>query len=160
VSEFAQYSASWPPQLAMLERQVGRPRWQPTDRLVLAALSRVLPRTDWRSLLPRPETLLRWHRELVRRKWAAYGRRPRRRQLNCRNELHDLILKLAAENGGWGTGGSLASCASRVTAAQTSPCARCCGTMAWSRHRAAASALGGSSCVSTPTRSSPRISSA
>ena len=55
-------------QLAVLERQVGRPRWQPTDRLVLAALSRVLPRPDWRSLLPRPETLLRWHRELVRRK--------------------------------------------------------------------------------------------
>jgi len=49
-------------QLAVLERQVGRPRWQPTDRLVLAALSRVLPRPDWRSLLPRPETLLRWHR--------------------------------------------------------------------------------------------------
>ena len=49
-------------QLAVLERQVGRPRWQPTDRLVLAALSRVLPRPDWRSLLPRPETLLRRHR--------------------------------------------------------------------------------------------------
>ncbi len=55
-------------QLAVLERRVGRPRWQPTDRLLLAALSRVLPRPDWRSLLPRPETLLRWHRELVRRK--------------------------------------------------------------------------------------------
>ena len=49
-------------QLAVLERQVSRPRWQPTDRLVLAALRSVLPRPDWRSLLPRPETLLRWHR--------------------------------------------------------------------------------------------------
>ena len=65
-------------QLRVLERQVGRPRWQPTDRLVLAAISRALPRTDWRSLLPSPETLLRWHRELVRRKWDAYRRRPRR----------------------------------------------------------------------------------
>ena len=46
------------PQLAELERQVGRPRWQPSDRLVLAAISSVLPRPDWRSLIPRPETLL------------------------------------------------------------------------------------------------------
>jgi putative transposase len=55
-------------QLGVLQRQVGRPRWQPTDRLVLAAISRVLPRPSWRSLLPSPETLLRGHRELVRRK--------------------------------------------------------------------------------------------
>ena len=50
-------------QLGVLERQIGRPRWQPTDRLLLA-----LPRPVWRALLPSPETLLRWHRELVRRK--------------------------------------------------------------------------------------------
>ena len=55
-------------QLGVLERQIDRTRWQPADRLVLAAISRVLPRPDWRSLLPRPETLLRWHRELVRHK--------------------------------------------------------------------------------------------
>ena len=55
-------------QLGVLERQVGRPRWQPADRLLLAAISRALPRPAWRSLLPSPETLLRWHRELVRRK--------------------------------------------------------------------------------------------
>ena len=63
-------------QLRVLERQVGRPRWQPGDRLYLAAISRVLPRPDWRSLLSNPDTLLRWHRELVRRKWVAYRRRP------------------------------------------------------------------------------------
>jgi hypothetical protein len=58
-------------------------------------------RADDRSYLDlRP--LLRWHRELVRRKWAAYGRRPRRRGLKGRSELHDLILKLASENDGWG----------------------------------------------------------
>ena len=49
-------------QLGVLERQVGRPRWQPTDRILLAAISRALPRSAWRSLLPSPETLLRWHR--------------------------------------------------------------------------------------------------
>ena len=49
-------------QLGVLERQVRRPRWQATDRLLLAAISRALPRPAWRSLLPSPETLLRWHR--------------------------------------------------------------------------------------------------
>jgi putative transposase len=88
-------------QLGVLERQVGRPRWQPADRMLLAALSRALPRPAWRSLLPRPETLLRWHRELVRRKWAAYRRRPRRHR-SVRTELHDLIGKLARENPRWG----------------------------------------------------------
>ena len=70
---------------------------------MLAAPSRVLPRPDWRSLLPRPETLLRWHRELVRRKWAAYRRRPGRQRPVVRGEFHDLILKLASENEGWET---------------------------------------------------------
>ncbi len=122
-------------QLAVLERQVGRPRWQPTDRLVLAALSRVLPRPDWRSLLPRPETLLRWHRELVWRRWAAYGRRPRRRRLNGRRELHDLILKLASENEGWGYRRIVGELLKNwVTAVPTSPCARCSAAIAWSRH--------------------------
>ena len=89
-------------QLGVLERQVGRPRWQPGDRLLLAAISRALPKPAWRSLLPSPETLLRWHRELVRRKWAAYGRRPPRQRAVTKTEIHDLILKLAGENPGWG----------------------------------------------------------
>ena len=41
-------------QLRVLDRQVGPPRWQPADRLLLAAISRVLPRPDWQSLLPSP----------------------------------------------------------------------------------------------------------
>jgi putative transposase len=89
-------------QLRVLERQSGRPRWQPADRVVLSAISRVLPRPDWRSLVPRPETLLRWHRELVSRKWAAYRRRPQRHRPAATNELHELILKLARENERWG----------------------------------------------------------
>ena len=48
-------------QLRILERQAGRPRWQPSDRLLLTSLSRLLPRPAWSSLLSRPETLLRWH---------------------------------------------------------------------------------------------------
>ncbi len=88
-------------QLRVLERHVGRARWRPADRLLLATLSRTLSRRGWRSLLPRPETLLRWHRELVRWKWAAFGNRPLRDRPR-RRELHELILRLAQENPRWG----------------------------------------------------------
>jgi putative transposase len=88
-------------ELRILQRQVHRPRWQPADRLLLSALSRLLPRDAWPSLIPSPETLLRWHRELVRRKWSAFRSRPRRRS-STRNELHDLIIRLARENPCWG----------------------------------------------------------
>ena len=53
-------------QLAVLQRGVGRPRLRRRDRLFMAALSRVLPRPRWSSFLVSPQTLLRWHRELVR----------------------------------------------------------------------------------------------
>jgi putative transposase len=77
-------------QLRVLERQIRRPRFQPADRLILAALSRILPRPAWRSFLVSPETLLRWHRELVRRKWALYARRPRRGRPGQSAERQDL----------------------------------------------------------------------
>jgi putative transposase len=48
-------------QLAVLRRQVPRPRFEPADRALLAALSRVLPRARWSCFLVRPETLLGWH---------------------------------------------------------------------------------------------------
>lgn len=46
-------------ELSILRRQASRPRLEPHDRLLLAALSRVLPRRDWKVFLVRPETLLR-----------------------------------------------------------------------------------------------------
>jgi hypothetical protein len=57
-------------QLAILRRQVARPRYGPADRLILATLSRLLPREPWAAFLVIPNTLLRWHRELVRRRWT------------------------------------------------------------------------------------------
>src|SRR5207248_3544178 len=57
-------------QLAVLHRQVARPRYAPTDRLVLATLARLLPRERWSAFLVTPATLLRWHRELVQRRWT------------------------------------------------------------------------------------------
>ena len=62
-------------EVAILRRQVKRPDLLPADRLVLAALGRRLP---VERLMFRPATLLRWHQELVRRRWSAFGRRPRR----------------------------------------------------------------------------------
>jgi SMODS-associated and fused to various effectors sensor domain len=63
-------------ELAIVRRQVGRPRFESHDRLLLAALSRMLPRSHWNDFLVRPETLLRWHRRLVARRWTYPHRRP------------------------------------------------------------------------------------
>jgi hypothetical protein len=48
-------------ELSILRRQVNRPRFQPHDRLLLAAFSRVLPRRSWNAFFVQPETLLYWH---------------------------------------------------------------------------------------------------
>ena len=57
-------------QLQVLRRQVKRPEFRPVDRALLAALSRALPRGRWSSFLVTPDTILRWHRRLVTRKWT------------------------------------------------------------------------------------------
>jgi putative transposase len=89
-------------QLRVLERKVGKPAWQPADRVLLAGLSRLLPRSGLSSLLPRLETLLRWHRDLVRRKWVAFHRRPPRPCPARDPERRECVLKLARENPRWG----------------------------------------------------------
>src|SRR5712691_8481298 len=67
-------------QLAVLGRQQRRPRLRPADRALLAALAGLLPPRRRHGLVVTPQTLLRWHRELVRRKWTqprrAVGRPP------------------------------------------------------------------------------------
>jgi hypothetical protein len=65
-------------ELSILRRQVRRPRFEPRDRLMLAALSRVAPRRCWSAFPVRPETLLRWHRRLIARRWTYPHRRPGR----------------------------------------------------------------------------------
>src|SRR5918994_201502 len=69
-------------QLAVLGRSVKRPPFRRRDRVLLAAASRLLPRERWGAFLVSPKTLVRWHGELVRRKWSYQhrqeGRPPRR----------------------------------------------------------------------------------
>ena len=60
-------------ELLVLRRQVRMPQFTPRDRLILAALSRVLPRRSWQAFLVRPETLLRWQRRLVSTHWTLKG---------------------------------------------------------------------------------------
>jgi putative transposase len=87
-------------QLSVLARG-RRPPLRRTDRLLLAAASRLLPRDRWKSFLVTPATLLRWHRELVRRKWT-FARRMRPGRPPLPAETKDLIVRLARENPRWG----------------------------------------------------------
>jgi putative transposase len=85
-------------ELQVLRRQVARPQLRPADRVVLAALGPAMPRA--RSLLFEPATLLRWHRELVRRRWTFPRRTPGRPPMV--SPARQLVLRLASENPGWG----------------------------------------------------------
>jgi putative transposase len=87
-------------ELSVLRRQMRQPRFEIHDRLLLSALSRVLPRRSWNAFPVRPETLLRWHRRLVARHWTYPHRRPGRPPIT--GELRELIGRLARENPSWG----------------------------------------------------------
>jgi putative transposase len=104
-------------ELAVLRRQIARPQLDDRDRMFLAAGSRLLSRGSWPSFFIRPDTLLGWHRQLVRRRWTYAGRRPGRPSVS--EELRELVLRLALENPRWGYErivGELAGVGQRISA--------------------------------------------
>ena len=86
-------------QLTVVRRQVARPRYTPGDRMVLAVLANLLPRDRWKVFLVTPSTLLRWHRELIRRRWS-YPTTGRPRGLDP--AVVELVLRMARDNVRWG----------------------------------------------------------
>lgn len=89
-------------QLSILRRQVARPRFKSGDRMLLAAAVRVLGKPGALSFSVTPATLLRWHRELVKRKWRLYRGRHRSGRPPISRTVRDLVIRLATENPRWG----------------------------------------------------------
>ena len=87
-------------EVAVLRRQVSRPRLSWADRAVFAALARLLSQACQLPRIVTPGTILRWHRDLVKQRWTQ----PRRRTAGRRTapDLRRLVLRLAAENSSWG----------------------------------------------------------
>jgi transposase len=92
-------------QLAVLQRrQPRRPNLEWADRALLATPLAVIPkaRRHGLRLLVTPDTVLRWHRNIVRRRWASRSKRGRTGRPATRWTIRTLILRLARENPGWG----------------------------------------------------------
>jgi len=88
-------------QLAVLQRrQPRRPKLNWADRALLATLLAVIPkaRRQGLRLLVTPDTMLRWHRDIVRRRWAARSMRGKAGRPATRRNIRALVLRLAREN--------------------------------------------------------------
>jgi transposase len=107
-------------QLAVLQRQIDRPRLTGSDRAFLAALLHRLPRVrlGQLQLIVSPDTVLRWHRDLIRRRHASISRKRPPGRPATRRAVQALVLRLARENTAWGyrrIHGELAALGIKVT---------------------------------------------
>lgn len=87
-------------QLAVVRRQVARPRFTWSDGALVALLAGLVPRSRWRPFLVTPQTILGWHGSLVKKRWTYPHRRSGRPALS--EETVKLICRLARENSRWG----------------------------------------------------------
>src|SRR6266700_3476504 len=125
-------------EVAVLRRQVARPRVDWADRAVLAGLARLLPRPTWDCIIVQPATLFRWHRDLVRRRWSYPHRRGRPA---VATEVRALVLRLPGRPRPGGIAASTASCAASATGTGSGP-APCGGHPAPRRRGSGAQAVG------------------
>jgi len=111
-------------QLAVLQRQLAgtgkRPRPDWADRAIIALLVSLVPkaRRAGLRLIVTPDTILRWHRDLLRRRWADKSRPKNGRPATHRN-IKSLVLRMARQNPAWGyrrIHGELAGLGVRVAA--------------------------------------------
>jgi hypothetical protein len=86
-------------QLTVVRRR-SRPRPSWADRAIISALARLLPNQRRRHLFVTPGMLLRWHADLIKRRWTVKRRRPGRPPM--RPPIRAVILRMAQENLGWG----------------------------------------------------------
>ena len=98
-------------QLAVLQRQPRRPKLNWADRALLAILLGVIPnaRRHGLRLLVTPDTILRWHRDIIRRRWAAKSIRGKTGRPATRRNIKTLVLRLARENPDGDTAASMAN---------------------------------------------------
>ena len=82
-------------QLRVVRRQVKLPQLTIADRTIMGALSQRMSRAAQVGMLVQPETVLGWHRELVRRKWAGFGRRRGPGRPGLDPGIQTLILQMA-----------------------------------------------------------------
>jgi transposase len=147
-------------QLSVLARQQQRPRLRPADRAFIAALARLLPRRRRYGLVVTPKTLLRWHRELVRRRWTYRHRKGGRPPTG--RALRALVLQLARENPGWGyqrIAGELLKLGFRISPSTVRRLLASAGLEPAPRRHAATRSAGRPFCVARPRACSHATSS-